>query len=269
VDSIVDICGAAVALELLGWPRLVSQPPALGQGTVRTEHGIIPVPPPATLEILAGLPVRMGGPPGEAVTPTGAAILASLGEIAEGTALRPERVGYGVGTARWPDRPNVLRATLGSAAGAGALLVIEANLDDCSGQLIARAMESALEAGAVDVYSAPLTMKKGRPGVLVGAIVPADRREVVARALLSETTTLGVRIHPVERIELARELVEVETPYGPVRIKEGRLGGSLLGAHPEYEDCAARARERGVTVKEVMCAATAAYRSSGARGADK
>ena len=170
VDSIVDACGAAVALDLLGWPRVASAVPELGTGTVRTAHGPMPVPPPAVLEILAGVPVRLAGPPGEAVTPTGAALLAVLAEVGPLPPVVPGRIGYGVGTAVWPDRPNVLRMTLGepgpaaeagASCGEGVLWVLEANLDDCPGQLVARAIEGCLEAGALDAWAAPLTMKKG------------------------------------------------------------------------------------------------------------
>jgi uncharacterized protein (TIGR00299 family) protein len=263
LDSIVDVCGAAAAMELLGWPRVLCAPPELGQGFVSTAHGRLPVPPPAVLEILKGIPVRPGGPPGEAVTPTGAALLAELAQVADPAtfpAFSPERIGCGVGTARWPDRPNVLRMTLGRELAGGALYVLEANLDDCPGQLVARAIEAALAAGALDAWAAPLTMKKGRPGLLLGALAAADRRDEVARVLLDETTTLGVRFHAVDRIELDRELVPVATPYGEVRVKVARRGEATVGAHPEYEDCLARAREHGVPVKEVLAAAAAAFR---------
>ncbi len=274
VDSIVDLCGAAVALELLGWPRVLSAPPELGRGIVRTAHGPMPVPPAAVLELLRGKPVRPGGPPGEAVTPTGAAILAELCEVGPLPAFVPGRIGYGVGTVAWPDRPNVLRMTEGepapaSAASPGggpgaaepeALWVLEANLDDCPGQLVARAIEAALEAGALDAWAAPVTMKKGRPGLLLGALAAEAARGAVTAALFAETTTLGVRRHRVERDALDRALREVETPYGKVRVKVASLAGRELGAHPEYDDCLARARERGVPVREVMAAALAAHR---------
>ncbi len=270
VDSIADVCGACVALDLLGWPRVVAPPPELGQGFVDTAHGRLPVPPPAVLEILRGVPVRLGGPPGEAVTPTGAAILAQLVEVREPSALPalvPERVGVGVGTRRWPDRPNVLRMILGpvasgAAATRGDLWLLEANLDDCPGQLVARAIEASLGEGAVDAWAAPVTMKKGRPGVVVAALVPRDRRDAVVRVLQDETTTLGVRFHPVDRSELDRELVPVATPYGEVRVKVARRAGAVVGAHPEYDDCLLRARERGVAVKEVLAAALAAFRAA-------
>ena len=266
VDSIVDVCAAAAVLEILGWPRVLCAPPELGQGFVHTAHGRLPVPPPAVVEILKGVPVRPGGPPGEAVTPTGAAILAVLAEVADPStfpAIVAEQVGYGVGTARWSDRPNVLRLTLGEEVRRGGLWVVEANLDDCPGQLVARAIEAALAAGARDAWAAPLTMKKGRPGILLGALADADRRDAVARVLLDETTTLGVRLHPVERIELDRELVPVATPYGEVRVKVALRDGTAVGAHPEYDDCLARAREHGVPVREVLAAAITSFRSRG------
>ncbi|HET9593988.1 MAG TPA: nickel pincer cofactor biosynthesis protein LarC [Anaeromyxobacteraceae bacterium] len=319
VDSIVDVCGAAVTLDLLGWPEVVASPPELGQGFVKTAHGLLPVPPPAVLELLRGLPVRPGGVVGEMVTPTGAAILAGLCRIGTPPPMTPRRVGYGLGTKRWPDRPNVLRMTLGEVcpstpAAPGAayaqgerqdsparaesfdsglapvrperseaeskgeahaqdrlraaeskhaeVFELSCNLDDCTGQLVARAIEQALAVGALDAWAVPCTMKKGRPGLVLSALAPAGRREAVARALLAETTTLGVRMRPVERIELAREHVEVETVYGAVRIKVGRLGDDVLSAQPEHDDCLQRARERGVPLKEVLAAALAAWRGT-------
>jgi uncharacterized protein (TIGR00299 family) protein len=268
VDSIVDVCGAAVVMELLGFPRVVAAPPELGRGLARTAHGPMPIPPPAVLELLKGKPIRPGGPPGEAVTPTGAALLAELAAIGPLPAYVPGRIGYGIGTVSWPDRPNVLRMTLGESvqaaaaqgAPAEALWVLEANLDDCSGQLVARAIEVALEAGALDAWAAPVTMKKGRPGLLLGALSDEAHRAAVTRAFLLETTTLGVRRHRVERDALERTLRTVETPYGAVRVKVALEGGREVGAHPEYDDCLARARERGVPVREVMAAALAAHR---------
>jgi uncharacterized protein (TIGR00299 family) protein len=277
VDSIVDVCGAAIALDLLGWPRVVAVPPELGQGFVKTAHGLLPVPPPAVLELLAGRPIRPGGPVGEAVTPTGAALLAVLAELGTPPPFTPRAIGYGVGTKRWPDRPNVLRMTLGdlaegaAAAGQerlparGGVVQIEANLDDCPGQLVAAALDAALKAGALDAWATPCTMKKGRPGLVLAALAPEGHRDAVALAFLRETTTLGVRMQPVERVELDRAFDAVETAYGPVRVKVGRLRGGVMSAHPEYEDCAARAGERGVPVKEVMAAALAAWRSAPGR----
>lgn len=262
VDSIVDLCGAAVALDLLGWPRVVCAPPELGTGFVKGAHGTMPVPPPAVLELLTGKPVRPGGPPGEAVTPTGAVILAEWTEVGEVPALVPARTGVGLGTRDWPDRPNALRMTMGEDAGGGTLWVLEANLDDCPGELVGRAIEAALEAGALDAWAAPLTMKKGRPGLLLGALCEEPRRAAVSEALFAETTTLGVRRYRVEREVLDRALVEVDTAYGKVRVKIASRGGKVSGLHAEYDDCLARARERGVPVREVM---TAALRAAAGR----
>ena len=268
VDSIVDLCGAAVALDLLGWPRVVCAPPELGTGFVKGAHGTMPVPPPAVLELMTGKPVRPGGPPGEAVTPTGAVILAEWTEVGEVPAIVPTRTGVGLGTRDWPDRPNALRVTLGEdarpstgsgraepSAGSEDLWVLEANLDDCPGELVGRAIEAALEAGALDAWAAPLTMKKGRPGLLLGALCEEPRRAAVTEALFLETTTLGVRRYRVEREALARAMIEVDTPYGKVRVKVARRAGRVTGLHPEYDDCLARARERGVAVREVVAAA--------------
>jgi uncharacterized protein (TIGR00299 family) protein len=260
VDSIVDVCGAAVALDLLGWPEVLATPPELGRGLGRSAHGPMPIPPPAVLELLAGKPVRPGGPDGEAVTPTGAALLAELAAVGPLPGIVPRRVGYGVGTRSWKDRPNVLRATLADRAEEGALLVLEANLDDATGQMIARAIDAALEAGALDAWATPITMKKGRPGVTVSALVEEPRRAAVTRVLFAETPTLGVRRRAVERDVLGRELRTVETRYGPVRVKVALLDGVEVGAQPEHDDCLARARERGVALREVMAAALAAHR---------
>jgi uncharacterized protein (TIGR00299 family) protein len=261
VDSIVDVCGAAMALELLGWPRLLSAPPELGRGLGRSAHGPMPIPPPAVVELLAGKPVRPGGPQGEAVTPTGAAILAELAEVGPLPPVVASRVGYGVGTRSWPDRPNVLRATLAEPADAGELWVLETNLDDATGQILARALDAALEAGALDAWAAPITMKKGRPAVLLSALVDEARRAAVTRVLFAETPTLGVRRRRVERDVLAREVRTVETAHGPVRVKVAILDGVEVGAQPEHDDCLARALEKGVPLREVIAAALAAHRA--------
>jgi len=267
VDSIVDVCGAVVVLELLGWPRAVAAPPELGSGFVTTTHGRLPVPPPAVLELLMGLPVRPGGPPGEAVTPTGAALLAGLFELGPLPPHRPLQVGYGAGTARWPDRPNVVRLTVGeadppAAAPGEALVVLECNLDDTTGQLVAHAIAAALAAGALDAWAAPITMKKGRPGLTLAALCEPARRDAVARVLLTETGTLGVRFTPVARQALQRELVPVETRYGTILVKVARLDGQVVNAQPEYDDCEAQALEHGVPVKEVLAEAASAWRAA-------
>lgn len=261
VDSIVDICGAAICLEQLGWPRLVSLAPPAGAGTASTVHGIILLPAPATIEVMRGRRLRSSGP-GERTTPTGAGLLAVLAEEAEAMPdLVIERVGYGVGTKQWADAPNVVRAVLGRSVrnhrGEAGLLV-EANLDDATGQLVARAIEALLEAGAADAWAAPIVGKKGRPGHLVAALCGEAQLEPVRRAFVRETTTLGVRITRCERRPLDREWRDVQTPWGPVRVKVGLDGADVVNVAPEHDDCLAVAKAAGVPLKRVLQAAMAA-----------
>lgn len=261
IDSIVDIVGAACVLELLGDPQVYAAPPPLGSGVGRSRHGAIPIPGPATLELLKDRPVRFEGV-GELTTPTGAAILAALTRPGPPPPFAPQKIGFGVGTKDFADRPNVLRATLGTRQDAGnALLVLEANLDDASPQLFARLFERLLESGALDVWATPALMKKGRPGQLVGVLAEAAKRPVLERILFEESTTLGVRAHAVERTALERRFELVHTPFGPVKMKLGVLGGAVVNAAPEYEDALARAREKGAPLKEVLAAAQAAWRA--------
>ena len=267
VDSIVDVVGSALLVAALAPARIVCLPPPSGGGTARAAHGPIPIPGPAVLEVMRGRALRPSGP-GERTTPTGAALVAAWTESADSLPeLSVQAVGYGAGTRRWEDAPNVLRAVLGATVrgqpGGGAGWVLEANLDDLSPQLVAAALEAVLAAGAADAWIAPVTMKKGRPGHLLGAVVPEAARAAVEEALFRETSTLGVRAHRVERTVLDREVVEVATRYGPVRVKLGRRGGAVVNAAPEFEDCRVRAKEHGVAVKEVLAAALAAWRSAG------
>jgi len=265
VDSIVDVVGSALLVAALSPARIVCLPPPSGGGTARTSHGPIPVPSPAVLEVLRGRSLRPSGP-GERTTPTGAALVAAWTDHADSLPeLAIQAVGYGAGTRRWDDAPNVLRAVLGAPVrgqpGGGAGWVLEANLDDLQPQLVAAALEAVLAAGAADAWIGPVTMKKGRPGHLLGAVVPEAARAAVEEALFKETSTLGVRAYRVERSVLDRELVEVETVYGPVRVKVGRRNGAEVNAAPEFEDCRQRAKERGVAVREVLAAAVAAWRA--------
>ncbi len=260
VDSIVDVCGAAVVLELLGDPKVFASPPPLGGGTTRIAHGVVPVPVPATLEILKDVPVRFEGV-GELTTPTGAALLKAFATVGPPPELIVERVGYGVGTRDWPDRANVLRASLGRTAAEGpdALFVLECNLDDCSPQLLGALLETLLERGALDAWVLPAVMKKGRPGHLVGVLAPAEVRAMLETTLLAETTTLGVRSTPVSRTTLERRFDSVQTPWGEVRVKVGLRAGAVLNAAPEFEDCRALAKKAGVPLKQVQAAALAAW----------
>jgi hypothetical protein len=259
VDSIVDICGAAVVLELLGDPEVHAAPPPLGSGTIRVAHGSMPIPVPATLELLRDVPVRFEGV-GELTTPTGAALLKVLAHIGHPPNFIVEKIGYGVGTKDFRDRPNVLRASLGrvEAQQAEGLWVVEANLDDSTPQLLGHLIEKLLTVGALDAWVTPTVMKKSRPGHLLSAVVEGGKRETVMDLVLRESTTLGVRFHRVERQALARDWVEVETPWGKVRVKRGLRNGEVLNAHPEFEDCRQVAEASGVPLKQVMAAALAA-----------
>ncbi len=260
VDSIVDVCGAALALELLGDPDVCCAPVPLGSGTVETAHGRLPIPAPATLELLEGLPVRFEGV-GELTTPTGAALVRVLARPGLPPEMVVERVGYGIGTRQMDDRPNVLRATLGHpTVGVDAgTFVLETNLDDCSPQLLGTLLEMLLAAGALDAWVVPATMKKGRPGHLLGALVGGELRQALVELVLRESTTLGVRSYRVERTMLERHHVSVETPHGTVRIKVGMRGPEALNAAPEYEDVRALAEAAGVPVKQVWAEALAAW----------
>ena len=261
VDSIVDICGAAVALELLGNPRVLAAPPPLGSGTTRISHGVVPVPVPATLEVLRGVPVRFEGR-GELTTPTGAALLKAFATVGPPPELVVERIGYGVGTKDFPDRANVLRASLAttSSEGSSTLVVLECNLDDCSPQVLGVLVEMLMARGALDAWIAPVVMKKGRPGHLIGVLATHDTKEALESTLLEETTTLGVRQTQVTRTALERRWETVTTRWGPVRVKLGLRGTHVLNAAPEFEDCRALAQKAGVPVKDVQAAAVAAYR---------
>jgi len=265
VDSIVDVVGSALLVASLSPDRIVCLPPPAGSGTVQSAHGPIPVPAPAVLELMRGRSMRPSGP-GERTTPTGAALIAAWTEPADALPeLAVQAIGYGAGTKRWDDAPNLLRAVLGAPVrgqpGGGAGWVLEANLDDLSPQLVAAALEAALAAGAADAWIAPVIMKKGRPGHVLGAIVPEPARASVEDALFRETSTLGLRAYRIERTVLEREVVEVATRYGTVRVKLGRRGGEVVNVAPEFDDCRDRAREHGVGVKEVLAAAMAAWRA--------
>ena len=265
VDSIVDVVGSAVLIAALDPSTIVCLPPPSGGGVVRGAHGSIPVPAPAVLELFRGRSLRPSGP-GERTTPTGAALVSAWTEPADSLPeLAIDAIGYGAGTKRWEDAPNLLRAVLGERVrgqpGGGAGWVLEANLDDLSPQLVAAAFEALLAAGAADAWIAPVTMKKGRPGHLLGAVVADAARSAVEEVLFRETSTLGIRAHRVERTVLQREIVEVATQYGPVRVKIGKRADAVLNAAPEFEDCRRIAHERGVAVKEIVAAALAAWRT--------
>jgi len=259
VDSIVDICGAAVVMDLLGEPDVYSQPPPLGTGQTKSAHGMIPVPVPATAEILRDVPVKLEGQ-GELTTPTGAALIKVLAKVQQPPTLKVDRIGYGVGTKDFADRPNVLRALHGAAAEAtDGLHVLECNVDDMTPQLIGSLVEQLLAQGALDAWVLPATMKKGRPGHLVGALVAGASVRPLTQLLLAESTSLGVRSYEVQRTALQRRFEEVETPYGRLRMKIGYEGTRVFNAAPEFDDARALAEKANVPVKAVLAAALAAW----------
>lgn len=262
IDSIVDIAGTAVALTQLGVERITVSALPLGSGFVRSRHGTIPVPGPATLELLRGFPVRPGDGNGELVTPTGAAILAALATPADpAPPMVIERIGYGAGTKTFADRPNLLRALLGRPAtglGRDEMVLIETNIDDANPEVFDYVMERLFAAGARDVWMAPIQMKKNRPGTLLGALCDPAQRDALACIVLAETTAIGVRFTPVERLTLPREVITVETEYGPVSVKIATAPDGSRRPAPEYEACRAIARERGVALRAVFEAAVLA-----------
>jgi hypothetical protein len=262
VDAIADIVGAAFGVEVLGITSLAVSPLPLGSGMVQTQHGPLPVPAPATAELLQGFVVRAGDGEGEMVTPTGAAILRGFGAISGAVStVRAARVGYGAGTRTLADRPNVLRVILGEreATTAGlesdVVAVVECNIDDMSPELYDHAGAKLFAAGALDVALVPVQMKKGRPGVMMQVVVPPGRRDDVVRVLFGETTTIGVRFHEVGRLKLVRRVVEVATVYGPIAVKiaEGPDGARTVA--PEYESCRAAAEQHRVALRTVYDAA--------------
>ncbi|HEV2489072.1 MAG TPA: nickel pincer cofactor biosynthesis protein LarC [Candidatus Acidoferrales bacterium] len=263
VDSIVDIVGAAIGSELLGIDEFACSKMDVGAGRVKTEHGILPVPAPATAELLRDAPTFSSGIEKELVTPTGAAIATTLAtRFAEMPAMKLTAIGYGAGSADLKEQPNVLRLMIGESAehAAGKQLdapvaVIEANLDDMSPQIYGYFVERALAAGALDVFSTPVQMKKNRPGQLVTLLCELANRDQLIDLVFRETTTIGVRMYEVRRQTLARESVPVETPLGNIRMKISRLNGTVLNAAPEYEDCQRIATEKGVPLKQVLATA--------------
>jgi hypothetical protein len=270
VDSIIDIVGTCLGLEMLGISDLVCSPVNVGGGSVRTAHGSLPVPAPAALELLKEVPIYSSGVEGELVTPTGAALITTLatgfGPI---PAMVVERVGYGAGAREIPGQPNLARLMVGQrtetvkaregAPGDDLVSVIEASVDDMSPQLYGFFLDQALAAGALDVTCTPLQMKKGRPGILVTVLCTPEMSDALARLFFEQTTTIGVRIHEARRKVLDREFASVETPYGAARVKVAKRDGKVLNVAPEYEDCQRLATKKGVPLKQVILAAQAAW----------
>jgi pyridinium-3,5-bisthiocarboxylic acid mononucleotide nickel chelatase len=280
VDAMVDIVCAAVGAESLAVDEWICSPLNVGGGTVKCDHGTLPVPTPAALNLLRGAPVYSAGPQVELVTPTGAAIVKTLSaRFASFPAMKIEKVGYGAGAREFSDHPNVLRISIGEAESADPvhtsqiarsastaaaddrIMVLEANLDDLSPQVLGYAMERLLAEGALDVFSVPVQMKKNRPGALLTVLAKIEDAERLTKTIFAETTTLGVRRREEQRQTLARRWENVDTTWGPVRIKVASMNGTISNYAPEYEDCRALAEAHHVPLKEVLHEAVKAYAS--------
>ena len=256
VDSIVDIVGTAICLDYLGVCEVYAAALPLGGGFVETAHGRLPVPAPATAELLRGLAVHGECGPGERVTPTGAAIIAALAANTAGRrpSMRLERVGCGAGEKDFSDCPNILRAFLGMAGqgGGDTVIVAETNIDDSTPEVLGYVMERLLEEGALDVFFSPIQMKKNRPATQLSFLCRPHQLDSLARLVLAETSAIGLRHYDAGRIILERKVEERQTPFGPMRFKLVYDNGLLLRAAPEYEECRRIARERGLPCREVM-----------------
>jgi uncharacterized protein (TIGR00299 family) protein len=268
IDSIIDIVGSAIGFDLLGIDEFACSKFDVGGGQVKTAHGLLPVPAPATAELLRGAPTYSSGIERELVTPTGAAIATTLAtSYSEIPPMTLRTIGYGAGTADLSEKANVLRIMIGDRTESekspfnylpwdSPVTVIETNLDDMSPQIYGYFAERALAAGALDVFSTPVQMKKNRPGQLVTLLSEPSNVGRLIDLIFSETTTIGVRTYDVRRKTLDRELIPVETPLGAIRMKISRMNGTILNATPEYEDCQRIAAERNVPLKQVIAAAS-------------
>jgi uncharacterized protein (TIGR00299 family) protein len=265
LDSIADIVGAAVGLELLGVEKFTSSPVPTGTGTVKCAHGVMPIPTPGTAELLKGVPLAPSTVKAELTTPTGAAILSTVvTEFTASPAMTIEAIGHGAGTRDFIEQPNILRLFVGTAAASpgpepgeserDTVVVLETNLDDAPPEVVGYCFERLFAAGALDVFAVPILMKKNRPGVLLSVICEGEKAGELEAVLFRETATFGVRRHTAERAKLRREAVTVQTPWGPVRAKRGWRADGFEVLTPEYEDCARVAREHGVPLREVYAA---------------
>ena len=263
LDSIVDIVGAVFALEWFAADRIVSSPLNVGGGMVTSAHGLFPVPAPATVKLLQGVPVYSSGVQSELITPTGALLVTAYASSFGPTpAMTVERIGYGAGDRDLPGTPNVLRVLVGTSheqPGTERIVVVECEIDDMNPQIFGSVMDQLYAAGALEVYFAAVQMKKNRPGTLLTILARPEQRQVLTAIVFRETTTIGVRHHEVTRERLEREIAAVQTPLGSVRFKIARRAGEIVNVSPEFEDCLRIASERGIPVKDVQAIATKAY----------
>jgi pyridinium-3,5-bisthiocarboxylic acid mononucleotide nickel chelatase len=282
VDAIVDIVGACVGFEALGIEKFACSALNVGGGTAKMAHGVLPVPAPATANLLQGRPTYSNGVQKELVTPTGAAIVATLCDtFGPQPGMRVSAIGYGAGTADLEGQPNVVRIMVGEEVGVGKekdgeraqpglavlldeeIAVIEANLDDMNPQIYGYFLEKALGAGALDVYTTPVQMKKNRPGTLLTVLCKPGDVDGLMSLIFAETTTFGVRTNRAQRRVLPREWVSVATDYGDVRIKVSRVNGRILHVAPEFEDCKKLAAEKDVPLQRVIASALRSYEAKG------
>ncbi len=269
VDAIIDIVGACVGFAALGIEKFACSPLNVGGGTAKMAHGVLPVPAPATANLLQGKPTYSNGVQRELVTPTGAAIVATLCDFfGPQPPMTVSAIGYGAGTADLEGQPNVLRIMVGEAAEKivpgydEEIAVIEANLDDMNPQIYGYVLEKVLAAGALDVYTTPVQMKKNRPGTLLTILCRPSDTNALMSLIFAETTTFGVRTYPAQRRVLPRESVSVSTSYGDVRVKLSRVNGRILHVAPEYDDCRKLAAEKNVPLQQVISEALRRYSSS-------
>src|SRR6202140_3809151 len=269
VDAIVDIVGACIGFHALGIDKFVCSALNVGGGTAKMAHGILPVPAPATANLLQGKPTYSNGVQKELVTPTGAAIVATICDVfGPQPPMTVSTIGYGAGTADLEGQPNVVRIMIGEAAEQAVsgydeeIAVIEANLDDMNPQIYGYFQEKALAAGALDVFTTPVQMKKNRPGTLLTVLcLPADVQALMS-LIFAETTTFGVRTYTAQRRVLPRESVKVATKFGEVRVKLSRVNGRILHVAPEYDDCRKLAEEKNVPLQRVINEALRSYEGS-------
>jgi len=275
LDSIADIAGVAIALDLLGAQRITSRSVPTGSGTVKCAHGLMPVPAPGTAALLRGVPLAPSTIKSELTTPTGAAILTTVvQDWIESPIMTIERIGHGAGQRDFLEQPNLLRVFVGEVEASGGVhprranqaefdrvWILETNLDDVPAEVIGYCFDQLFAAGALDVFSTPIQMKKNRPGVLLSVLVPESALPLLETILFRETETFGIRRYPVERSKLQREEMTVETPWGPIRGKRGWRDGFNVFT-PEYEDCARVARQHGIALREVFAAVRRTYQES-------
>jgi len=267
-DAMIDVIGFFMLAYSLGTSRVLCSPPPLGSGSVVCAHGELPIPAPATAELLTGHPVAGSCGCEEMTTPTAAAILSTASEMMGPLpALKIQAVGYGAGSRNnQSGLPNVVRAFLGELLeeniGSQSSIVVEVSLDDINPQLVPALMSKLLKAGAADVLVIPCIMKKGRPGLLMQVVCSPDSLDFVIPVIFYESTTIGLRYHSVSRRVLDREIIHVNTPYGPVRMKVARMDGKITNASPEFEDCQKLAQQANVPIKEVFTQAICAWKEN-------